>query len=46
MNRNTLYFLVGGLVVAVLVIGYLLYRERQSGIEIKIGEQGISVDGK
>ncbi len=45
MSRNGLYLLIGALVVAVAVIGYMLYEERQSGIEIEIGERGISVEG-
>ena len=45
MNRNVLYLVIGALAVAVVVIGYMLYEEQQSGIEIEIGENGISVEG-
>ena len=45
MNRNVLYLVIGALAVAVVVIGYMLYQEQQSGIEIEIGENGISVEG-
>jgi len=48
MNRNGLYLLLGASVVAVVVIGYLLYQERQktSGIDINVGKSGISVQTK
>ena len=29
MNRNVTYLVIGALVVAVAVVGYLLYQERQ-----------------
>ncbi len=45
MNRNVLYLVIGALAVAVVVIGYSLYQEQQSGIEIEIGEKGVSVEG-
>jgi hypothetical protein len=46
MNRNSLYLAVGALAVATVVIGYALYQERQTtGVEIKIGDHAISVDG-
>lgn len=45
MNRNTLYLLVGLLGVGLMVVGYLYYQESQkSGVEIRIGDQGISID--
>lgn len=45
MSRNTLYIVIAVLAVGVAVIGYQLYQERQgpSGVEIKIGEGGISI---
>ncbi|MDP2355694.1 MAG: hypothetical protein Q8M31_06485 [Beijerinckiaceae bacterium] len=48
MSRNTLMVVVGLLAVLIGVIGYQLYQERQktSGIEITIGERGISVEKK
>jgi predicted negative regulator of RcsB-dependent stress response len=48
MNRNTLYLVIGALVVVTVVIGYQLYQERQktTGIEINIGKSGISIEKK
>ncbi len=48
MNRNILYFIVGALVVAAGVFGYMLYQERQktTGIEINVGKSGISIEKK
>jgi hypothetical protein len=47
MNRNnTLYFIVGALVVGLIVVGVYIYNDRNSGVRIEIGEQGISVDGR
>jgi predicted negative regulator of RcsB-dependent stress response len=46
MNRNTLYLVIGALVVVTVVIGYQLYQERQktTGIEINVGKSGISIE--
>ena len=48
MNRNVLYFAVALLSVASVTIGYQLYQERQktTGIEISVGDHGISIDKK
>jgi predicted negative regulator of RcsB-dependent stress response len=48
MNRNILYFVVGVLAVATVVFGYQLYQERQktTGVEISIGDRGISIEKK
>jgi hypothetical protein len=48
MTRNVLYLIIGALVVAAVVIGYLLYQERQktTGIEINVGTSGISIEKK
>jgi predicted negative regulator of RcsB-dependent stress response len=48
MNRNVLYLVIGVLVVAALVLGYQLYRERQTtaGIQIDVGEGGVSIETK
>jgi hypothetical protein len=48
MNRNVLYAVIGVLAVGAVVLGYQLYQEQQtkSGIEINIGETGISVEEK
>lgn len=45
MNRNTLYLLVGLLVAGILVLGYLYYQESRSGVEIRIGNDGVSIEG-
>ena len=48
MNRNTLYLVIGVLVVGTVVLGYQLYQERQktSGIEISVGKNGMSIEKK
>ena len=48
MNRNGLYIVIGALFVAIVVVGYLLYQERQktSGIDINVGNSGISIETK
>ncbi len=48
MSRNTLYIIIAVLAVGVGIIGTQLYREQQqpSGVEIKIGEGGISIEEK
>jgi hypothetical protein len=48
MNRNVAYLVIGALVVAVAVVGYMLYQERQTtgGIDISVGESGISIETK
>ena len=48
MNRNKLYLVVGALAVVTVVLGYLIYQERQksAGIEISIGKSGISIEEK
>jgi len=45
MSRNTLYLVIGLLIAAVLVAGFLYYQERNSGLRIEVGEHGIQVDG-
>lgn len=48
MNRNGLYLLIGALVIVTGVIGYLYYQERQqtAGVDISVGESGISIETK
>ena len=48
MNRNVLYLVIGALTVAAVVAGYLLYQERQktTGLDITVGEGGISIETK
>ena len=47
MNRNTLYLLLGALIV--IVVGFSIYTYQQetkpSGVELKINENGVSVEG-
>jgi hypothetical protein len=48
VNRNVLYLVIGALVVVAVVVGYLLYQERQntSGIDINVGNSGVSIQTK
>ena len=48
MNRNVLYLVVGVLVIAAGVFGYMLYQERQktTAIEISVDKGGISIEKK
>jgi len=49
MNRNNiLYLIIGVLVVAVAVLGYNLYEEKRDpkGLQINLGERGISIEKK
>ena len=48
MSRNMLYLLIGALAVVAVILGYQVYRERQktTGVEISIGERGISIEKK
>ncbi len=48
MNRNGLYLIIGILVAAVAVVGYLFYREHQqtAGVDINVGNGGISIQTK
>ena len=47
MSRNTLYLLVGALIV--VVIGFAIYAYQQEsqpqGIQIEMNEQGVSIEG-
>jgi hypothetical protein len=48
MSRNTLYLLLGALIVGAAVLGYALYNERQrSGVTISVGgKEGLKIEGK
>jgi RsiW-degrading membrane proteinase PrsW (M82 family) len=48
MNRNHLYLVIGALTVAVVVLSYLFYQERQktTGVDITVGKSGISIEAK
>jgi hypothetical protein len=44
MNRSGLYLVIAVLALAVIGLGVYVYREEtRSGVEIKIGEDGLSV---
>ncbi|SEI00178.1 hypothetical protein SAMN05216228_101593 [Rhizobium tibeticum] len=47
-NRNGFYFVIGALVVLVLGMGIYILREgsKPKGVDISIGEKGISVEQK
>ena len=46
MKQNTHYLVIGALLVAVIGLGVYVWREeaKPDGVEIKIGEQGVSVE--
>jgi hypothetical protein len=46
-NPNFVYLIIGALVV-IAIFGYQLYRERHNttGIEINVGERGVSIQKK
>lgn len=46
MSRSVLYLVIGALAVGAAVAGYLYYEERQSGIDIEIDQDGVTIDGK
>jgi hypothetical protein len=45
VKQNTLYLLIGALVVVVIALGIYVYREqtRPKGVELKIDDKGISI---
>jgi hypothetical protein len=46
MNRNTLTLIIGGLIVVIAVIGYMLYQEQHRAgieVEVEVNDNGISV---
>ena len=45
MSRNWLFIVIAALAALAAVASYLYYQERQSGIDIQIDEQGITIDG-
>jgi hypothetical protein len=46
MNRNGLYLVIGALAIVVVGLGIYVYQEesKPSGVEIQIGEGGVSVE--
>jgi uncharacterized protein HemX len=47
MSRNGLYAVIALLLVAILGFGIYTYHQQQArpGIEVRIDEQGVSIDG-
>ena len=47
-NRNLLYLVIGGLIVAVGVLSYNLYqaKKKPDGVQINIGPGGLKIDSK
>lgn len=46
VSRNALYAVVAILVVALVVFGIYTYQQQtRPGIEVRVDEQGISIDG-
>lgn len=47
MSRNLLYVICGVFGIAVVILGYQVYEDRQmpKGVEIKIDDNGISIQG-
>ncbi len=48
MNRNTLILIIGALIVAVGVLGYLLYdaKKEPTSVQINVGKDGIKIEQK
>jgi hypothetical protein len=48
MNRNTLYAIIGALVVITAVLAYQYYQEHRepTGIQINVGRGGVSIEKK
>lgn len=45
MSRNSLLILIGALAICAIFLGYLYYQERQSGVDIRIDDKGLTIDG-
>ncbi|WP_200941155.1 hypothetical protein [Afipia sp. Root123D2] len=47
-NRNILYAIVGALIVAVGILGYILYQEKKQpeGLQINVGPDGLKIKSK
>jgi hypothetical protein len=46
MSRNGLYAVIAILLVAILGFGIYIYQQQaRPGIEVRIDEQGVSIDG-
>ncbi len=46
MRTNSLYLIIGALIVVVIALGIYVWREesKPSGVELRIDESGISVE--
>lgn len=46
MNRNSLYLVIAVLVIAVIALGFYIWREesKPDGVQIRIDENGLSVE--
>jgi hypothetical protein len=46
MSRNALYGVIAILVIALVAFGIYTYQEQsRPGIEVRVDEQGVSIDG-
>ncbi|GLQ55935.1 hypothetical protein [Devosia nitrariae] len=46
MTRNGFYLIIAALVAVIAVLGIYIYQqETRPGVEIRLDEQGLSVDG-
>jgi len=47
MSRNSLYAIIAILLIAIVGYGIYAYQQQQAqpGIEVRIDEQGVSIDG-
>lgn len=46
MTRNSLYLLIGALLVVTLGLGIYIYNEQtKPGLEIRVDQNGLTVDG-
>ena len=46
MSRNSLYGVIAILIIALLAFGIYTYQQQsRPGIEVRVDEQGISIDG-
>ncbi|MEX1146850.1 MAG: hypothetical protein WEB93_00575 [Sphingomonadales bacterium] len=44
MNQNVRYLVIGAVVIAVIIVGYLIYEEQESGVDIDVGQLGVATD--
>ena len=48
MNRNTFMLIIAALVIAIGVLGYMLYQAKKepTGVQINVGKDGIRIEQK